>query len=113
MDTFGRFYQGQPSGTGAQLLYTVPANFAAMVKDIEVINIGDDDGEFMLWIVGPSDTLDDEWIVRPATTVVAGGSAEWQGSRTLEEGVEIWGECVGGPLNMIITGMGVDLTANA
>lgn len=110
MDTFGRLYQGQPSGTGPELLYIVPTNFAAILKDIEVINIGSGDGEFTIWITPPSLGIDDEWIWRPATVLAEGDSVCWEGSRTIEEDVGIWAENLTGTLNFILTGMEVDLT---
>lgn len=114
MDTFGRLYQGQPSGSVAELLYTVPADFSAIVKDVEAINISGTDDDITIWIVPPLETVDDEWIWRPSTTIAPGGSITFEGSKTLEEEVEIWAQCAsgGGQINVIITGMEVDLTSN-
>lgn len=110
MDRYTRLYQGQPLGTGATLLYGVPLNFAAIVMDVECVNIGTDDNEVTIWIVPPTETVLDEWIWRPPTTVRAGESIVWEGSKCLEVDVELWGECVGGTTNVIITGLEVDET---
>lgn len=109
-DHYKRLYQGQPVASSAVLLYTVPTDYSAIVMDYEVINVGVDDGEVILWIVPPTETVDDEWIWRPLTTIEVGASIAWEGSKALEADVELWAETFGAALNLIVTGMEVDET---
>lgn len=112
MDSFKRLYQGSP-GTSPASLYNVPDNFAAIVKDMEVINRGAASDTITLWVLPPGITsVSDPYIILPPTELDPGESLKWSGSRSLEADCSIYGDvATGSLLNVIITGMEVDETA--
>lgn len=118
MDHFTRLYQGQPD-SGGDLLYTVPTNYSAIIRDIEAINIEDEDGDsdwIIIWLLPPGITSpDDAYIIRPLIELGPGESAQWTGSRAIEEDCSLYAQTgVGtgstGILNLVVTGVEVDET---
>lgn len=111
------FYQGQPgSGSSPTQLYVVPLDptFSAILRDVEVVNIGDADDFIQFWLVPTGESVEDQWIWRPYTRLDPGESITWEGSRNLDAGYEIWAQVVtGGLLNVIVSGMEVDETEPA
>lgn len=78
-DTYKKIAQAQP-GTSATTLYTVPSATQAIVKHIRVVNTDSTARTIKFWHDGNSD----ERVILPATSIRAGGWAEFDGTITLE-----------------------------
>ena len=111
MDSFQTFDQRTLVGSGPELLYEVPANFAAIIKTFELVNIGADDDTVTIWSVPDGETVADEWIWRPPTAIEPTGELTFVGSMALEAGRSVWAESDGTSiLNSILAGLLVDET---
>jgi hypothetical protein len=78
-DTYKKIYQGQP-GTSATTLYTVPSATQAIIKHIRIVNNDSTARTIKLWHDGTAAAN----VILPATSVRAGGWAEFDGTITLE-----------------------------
>lgn len=79
-DTYKLLHQGQVASS-ATTLFTVPSGKSYIVKHMVVTNPTGTDRTFTLWRNGSTDAFN----VLPATTVVTGGSIEWNGTMALGE----------------------------
>jgi hypothetical protein len=79
--TYKKLYQGQPASTGTTL-YTVPAATQTHIKYIVVTNTTGTDRTFTLYHDGTGAANN----IVPASTVVAGGFAEYNGDILMETG---------------------------
>lgn len=77
-ETYKKLYQGQP-GTSAATIYTAPASTAAIVKSIRIVNTTASAATIKLFQSGTADTN----VILPATSIDAGGFAEFDGTLTL------------------------------
>jgi hypothetical protein len=85
-DDFKRLYQGQlPNSAG--VLYTVPGGTQAIVKRITVVNTDAVDHTFQLFQGGSAAAN----AITPVFTVLAGGMAENDDSRTMDSADTIYG----------------------
>jgi hypothetical protein len=78
-DTYKKIYQGQP-GTSASTLFTVDSGKQMIVKHIRVVNNDSTARTIKLWHDGTAAVN----VILPATSVRAGGWAEFDGTITLE-----------------------------
>lgn len=113
-DRFTRLYQGMP-GSASALIYNVPTNYSAIIKDVEIINIdpiGGNSDSITIWILPPTVTTpSDQYIWRPSTEIGPSEELTWQGSKSLEADCSIYVEVVSADvLTIMITGMEVDET---
>lgn len=78
-DTYKKFYQQQP-GTSATTLFTVDSGRQVIVKHIRVVNNDTSARTIKLWHDGTADAN----VILPATSIRAGGWAEFDGTITME-----------------------------
>lgn len=77
-DTYKVLYQGQLS-TASGTVYTVPSGAQTIVKSMRIVNTSASSTTVKLWQGGSADSN----VILPATTVDAGGFAEFEGTLTM------------------------------
>jgi hypothetical protein len=63
----------------ATTVYTVPSSTQAIVKSIRAVNTSASSATIKIWQGGTADAN----VILPATTIDAGGFAEWEGTMTM------------------------------
>lgn len=103
-DTYKRLYQGAvPSG--ATTLYTVPSGTTAIVKSIRAVNTTASGVTIKFWNGG----TDDSNVILPATTIDAGGFAEFDGTMTMAAADTLAGQA-GSSSSITVSIYGLEIT---
>lgn len=83
-----KFYGGVLSGSGPDLIYTVPAGTTAVVKEMHFSNVAAASATITFWQGGSADAN----LLRPATPIGVGESGTYQGALTLAAGDTLYAE---------------------
>lgn len=112
-DHYGMLYQGQPDDAAPDELYTVPADYSVIVKDLEAFAYdGAGVDSITVWLVPDGETVGDEFVWIPTAVIDNGDRIEWSGSKCLQAGYVIVAQTgVGGILNLMISGLAADEAA--
>lgn len=112
-DHYGMLYQGQPDDAAPDTLYTVPADYSVIVKDLEAFPFdGVSVDTLTIWLVPDGETVGDEFVWFPTEEISETGRLEWSGSKCLQTGYALVAQSgAGAILNVMISGMAVDETA--
>ena len=106
-EAFKRLAQGYfPATGGTRKLYDVPSSTEAIIKSINISNNTATDREVTLYHTDNGDTADNEQVILPGVSVVAGGFAEWEGTMCMAATTEIHGwAAAGGVITFTIWGI--------
>jgi hypothetical protein len=104
-DTYKKLYQGTLS-TASGVAYTVPSGTQAIVKSMRIVNYHATTATTIkLWQGGSADSN----VILPATTVDAGGFAEFDGTLTMAAADTIVAQA-GAATSITLTIYGLELT---
>lgn len=104
-ETFKKLYQGQVPST-ATTLYTVPASTSSVVKSMRIVNTSTTTSiTIKLWNGGTTDA----YVILPATSIDAGGFAEFEGTFTMAAADTLAGQA-GSASSITLTVWGVEIT---
>lgn len=104
-DTYKKLYQGTLT-TASGVVYTVPSGTQAIVKSMRIVNYHASTATTIkLWQGGSADSN----VILPATTVDAGGFAEFDGTLTMAAADSIVAQA-GANTSITLTIYGLELT---
>lgn len=105
-ESYKKLYQGQPAAAASTTtMYTVPAATSAIVKQMRIVNTSTTTATTIkIWNGGTADSN----VILPATSIDAGGFAEFDGTITLATGETLIGQT--GAATITVTIYGVELT---
>lgn len=103
-DTYKVLYQGQLS-TASGTVYTVPSGAQAIVKSMRIVNTSASNTTVKLWQGGSGDSN----VILPATTVDAGGFAEFEGTLTMAASTTLVAQA-GAATSITLTIYGLEIT---
>ena len=104
-EAFKRLAQGYFASSSAKL-YDVPSSTEGIVKAINISNNTGTAREVTLYHCDNGDTPDNEQVILPGVSIVAGGFAEWEGTLTMAALTELHGfAAAAGVITYTIWGM--------
>lgn len=104
-DTYKVLYQGQPS-TASGVVYTVPSGAQAIVKTMRIVNTSTTTATTIkLWQGGSADSN----VILPATSIDAGGFAEFEGTVTMAASTTLTAQA-GAATTITLTIYGLEIT---
>jgi hypothetical protein len=89
-EAFKRLAQGYFASSSAKL-YDVPSSTEGIIKAINISNNTSTAREVTLYHCDNGDTPDNEQVILPGVSIVAGGFAEWEGTLTMAATTELYG----------------------
>ena len=89
-EAFKRLAQGYFASSSAKL-YDVPSSTEGIIKAINISNNTGTAREVTLYHCDNGDTPDNEQVILPGVSIVAGGFAEWEGTLTMAALTELYG----------------------
>lgn len=103
-DTYKVLYQGQLS-TASGTVYTVPSGAQAIVKSMRIVNTSASAATIKLWQGGSADSN----VILPATSIDAGGFAEFEGTLTMAASTTLVAQA-GAATAITLTVYGLEIT---
>lgn len=104
-DTFKKLAQAQVAASpSTTTLYTVPGSTQTVVRHMRLVNTSGTDRTLKLWHDGTNNVN----VILPATTIKAGGWAEFDGTLTMEDGDTLIGQASAGTA-ITVTAYGLEV----